>query len=183
MPIPFKAEAKRYPSRGHSRYPHSANVIVCMHAGPILLCTYAALHPVLQDSGKEVPLSRYGDDFSARLVPGALAHGDAYCVRIYTHDGRTLSRRDPYARSAEYDSDWCFLDDPAGFEWSAPAREHAPRPYDEYLIYEMHVGSFTPEVRCCTAVCGGQDLDRLTCGMIVPEISFLIILMWLGGKA
>lgn len=100
---------------------------------------------LLRDSGKEVPLSRYGDDFSARLVPGALAHGDAYCVRIYTHDGRTLSRRDPYARSAEYDSDWCFLDDPAGFEWSAPAREHAPRPYDEYLIYEMHVGSFTPE--------------------------------------
>ncbi len=167
----------------HSRRTHSVNVVMSMLPLSAFHCCCTPL--LLQDSGKEVPLSRYGDDFSARLVPGALAHGDAYCVRIYTHDGRTLSRRDPYARSAEYDSDWCFLDDPAGFEWSAPASGHAPRPFDEYLIYEMHVGSFTPEVRHCTAVCGGQGLDGLVCGMSDNTREFLShnTRVWLANTA
>ena len=33
--------------------------------------------------------------------------------------------------------------DPLAYEWKHPAR--TPRPFDEVIIYEMHVGSFTPE--------------------------------------
>jgi hypothetical protein len=112
-------------------------------------------------------------------VEGALAATGAYCVQLRTHDGHTFTRRDPYALAADYDSDWCFLDDSTAFPWSdrlaqsaslgsestsvsvsesgsgseseeitiAPASGWAPRPFDEYIIYEMHVGSFTPEVR------------------------------------
>lgn len=36
----------------------------------------------------------------------------------------------------------CYADDgSAGFEWA----DWRPRPFDETIIYEMHVGSFTPE--------------------------------------
>ncbi|GLC39115.1 hypothetical protein PLESTB_000005900 [Pleodorina starrii] len=109
----------------------------------------AAVSLLLRDSGSEVPLQRCGDDWSGRLVAGALTPGAAYCVSIRTHDGRTFTRRDPYARSADYDSDWCFLDAPAAFPWSDRAEDGTtswtPRPFDEYVIYEMHVGSFTTE--------------------------------------
>lgn len=53
-----------------------------------------------------------------------------------------IFRRDPYARAADYDSKWCYVDDcGVNFQWS----DWSPRPFDETIIYEMHVGSFTPE--------------------------------------
>ncbi|KAG2484155.1 hypothetical protein HYH03_017036 [Edaphochlamys debaryana] len=115
----------------------------------------AAVSLLIRDSGAEIPLQRWEDDWSALLVPGALASAGAYCVQIRTHDGNTFTRRDARAKSADYDSDWCFLDDPSAFPWSDMTESTEedgpvsygwqPRPFDEYLIYEMHVGSYTDE--------------------------------------
>ena len=49
-------------------------------------------------------------------------------------DGQPLPpRRDPYARHTDFDSQWCYVDDPASFEWRHPWQ---PPPFDEYVIYE-----------------------------------------------
>ena len=97
----------------------------------------------LKEGYKEVQLNRDHDNFdmwSLRLAPGALSKGAAYKVLICTHDGQKLERRDPYAHQTEYSSEWCFVDDPSAFPWSP----HILRPFEENIIYEMHVGSFTP---------------------------------------
>ncbi|KXZ43862.1 hypothetical protein GPECTOR_78g49 [Gonium pectorale] len=131
-------------------FPHGANLQPDGQVSFKVWAPHAATVSLLiKDTASEVPLQRYDDDWSAVLTSGALAPGGAYCVLIRTHDGRTFTRRDPYARSADYGSDWCFLDDPEAFPWSDRADDGtygwSPRPFDEYLIYEMHVGSFTPE--------------------------------------
>jgi 1,4-alpha-glucan branching enzyme len=97
----------------------------------------------LKEGYKEVHLNRDHDNFdmwSLRLAPGALTKGSAYKVLICTHDGQKLERRDPYAHQTEYSSEWCFVDDPTAFKWSP----HTLLPFEETIIYEMHVGSFTP---------------------------------------
>ena len=38
-------------------------------------------------------------------------------VMINMADGSYFERRDPYARSTDYDSSWCFVDDESGYEW------------------------------------------------------------------
>jgi len=101
----------------------------------------------LKGDSCEVPLSRQGDFWAARLTKG-LSKGDSYKVLVHTHDGQRLDRRDPYARSTDYDSSWCYVDDAKAFEWS----EHELRPFDEVIIYEMHVGSFTPEGTLASAM-------------------------------
>eukprot|EP00198_Chlamydomonas_reinhardtii_P005063 XP_001694399.1 predicted protein [Chlamydomonas reinhardtii] len=79
----------------------------------------ASVSVLLGDSGAEVPLHREWDDWSAVLSPGSLSpQGGAYCFRLTTHDGHSFTRRDPYARATEYTSDWCYVDDPAAFQWS-----------------------------------------------------------------
>lgn len=84
---------------------------------------------------------------AAAADPGSAAsylqHGTCYRFVVSTRDGREVQRRDPYARWTDYDSYWCFVDDPAAYRWRTPAGDQ--RPFDEYMIYEMHVGSFTPE--------------------------------------
>ena len=101
----------------------------------------ASVSLLLRDKGAAVPLERGGDDWSITLKPGVVKHGDAYSVLINTHDGHTFTRRDPYARAADYNSDWCFVDDPSAFAWSDRVANGtyawSPRPFDEYLIYEM----------------------------------------------
>lgn len=68
--------------------------------------------------------------------------GAVYRVLVTAGDGRKLYRRDPYARSADYDSEWCYVDNPNAYRWKHPLL----RPnFEQYIIYEMHVGSFTPE--------------------------------------
>jgi len=101
----------------------------------------ASVSLLLKAQSVEVPLDRQGDFWTARLTAGALVQRTAYKVVITTHDGRRLERRDPYAHATDYDSEWCYVDDPASFNWSP----WTLRPFDEYMIYEMHVGSFTPE--------------------------------------
>lgn len=68
---------------------------------------------------------------------------DWYRFKMSLEGGEEILRRDPYARqTAGGTSKWCVLTDLGReFEWT----DWAPRPFDEYMIYELHVGSFTPE--------------------------------------
>jgi hypothetical protein len=96
-----------------------------------------------------IPLSRDGDTWATRCAQHVLTSGAPYRVAIEAHDGTLLHRRDPYARHADYNSSWCYADDPALFPWSDAHPDAAyPRSFppamDEYVIYELHVGSFTP---------------------------------------
>lgn len=60
--------------------------------------------------------------------------GTAYRVLLEGEDGQPLPpRRDPYARHTDFDSTWCYVDDPSAFEWRHPWQ---PPPFDEYVIYE-----------------------------------------------
>lgn len=92
---------------------------------------------------KSYQLARSGDYWGAAFPPGVLAQDTPYQVLITSHDGRQLFRRDPYARAADFDSTWCFADDPTQYTWQSEGWE--PPSFDKYIIYEMHVGSFTPE--------------------------------------
>jgi maltooligosyltrehalose trehalohydrolase len=66
----------------------------------------------------------------------------------YSTEGGTLFRRDPYARYApDRDSSFCRIDDRgANFKWSS---DKAPmllsRGLGAQSIYELHVGTFSPE--------------------------------------
>jgi 1,4-alpha-glucan branching enzyme len=91
----------------------------------------------------QLPLTR-GDQGNWSCATAALTPGAAYRLQIRTHDGRTVTRRDPYALRTDYGSAWCFVDaGAAAFEWRAADWE--PPAFPDYAIYELHVGSFTPE--------------------------------------
>ena len=94
--------------------------------------------------GQQVSLWReqHNDEWAARLAPGAVEHGTSYRLVVSTPDGRRLPRRDPYARAADYETKWCHADHP-GYLWTN--HDWTPRPFDEIQIYELHIGSFTPE--------------------------------------
>jgi hypothetical protein len=53
--------------------------------------------------------------------------------------GHSFARRDPWARQLEFDSNVATVIDPAAFEWS----EFVCPAFDELVIYQVHVGTFT----------------------------------------
>lgn len=99
----------------------------------------------VQQAGlKEYRLDREGADWGADLPAGATPQGAAYRLILGSPDGNTLMyRRDPWARSAEAASSWCFVHSPAAYTWQHT--EWQPLSFDKHVIYEMHIGSFTPE--------------------------------------
>lgn len=44
---------------------------------------------------------------------------------------------------ADYESAWCTVDDPNHYVWKC--KDWQAPPHDSYIIYQMHVGSWTPE--------------------------------------
>lgn len=101
------------------------------------------------EGGERIELVRDGERgelWRAELAP--VAPGDRYRVVLrsthndcYDREGEQLSRRDPWAREADFDSDWCALADPS-FDWT-PIERPLPPP-EQWVIYELHVGSFAP---------------------------------------
>jgi malto-oligosyltrehalose trehalohydrolase len=98
----------------------------------------AARVQVVLDDGAPLPMQRVGDGFH-ELVTAAAHAGSRYRFRV---DDR-LEVPDPASRSNP--------DDPAGpsevvdstaFEWSDD--DWTGRPWHEAVIYELHVGAFTP---------------------------------------
>lgn len=99
----------------------------------------------------EYDLAREGADWGTDLAVGAAPDGAAYRLVVVGPDGTTrLFRRDPWARSAEAGSSWCFVHSPAAYAWKNT--EWSPLSYDRNIIYEMHIGSFTPEGTLSAAI-------------------------------
>jgi maltooligosyltrehalose trehalohydrolase len=65
----------------------------------------------------------------------------------------------------------CYIDDPTAFKWETP--DWTPPPFDSYIIYEMHVGSFTPEGTFASAMEKLQHLadTGFTCVQVQPAHS------------
>jgi 1,4-alpha-glucan branching enzyme len=88
------------------------------------------------------PLARDGDGSSGTWsadVSGVVA-GDEYRFTIRTPGG-DLSRIDPYARQVTSSVGNAVVYDPSAFDWGDDAYQ-APS-WDDLVIYEMHVGTFT----------------------------------------
>jgi len=89
------------------------------------------------NSGEDIPMQRDGEDFVATATASA---GDRYCYVL--DDG--LAVPDPVSRLLpEGVHGAAEIVDPAAFRWS----DGAWRGLDlrEYVVYELHVGTFTPE--------------------------------------
>ncbi|HYR07403.1 MAG TPA: alpha-amylase family glycosyl hydrolase [Longimicrobium sp.] len=92
------------------------------------------------ESADAHPLARDGDSgYWSVDVPGVKA-GDTYRFVIRTPDGRVLERRDPYARDLTHSVGVCVVTDPA-FDWGES--DYRSPEWDDLVIYELHVGTFT----------------------------------------
>jgi maltooligosyltrehalose trehalohydrolase len=86
-----------------------------------------------------VPMTARADGFHETTV-AHLAAGTAYAFRV--DDGAPVP--DPASRANPWDVNGpSALVDPRAFEW--PDARWRGRPWNEAVIYEMHVGTFTPE--------------------------------------
>lgn len=114
-----------------------------------------------------VPLDRVGDNFSVRLVKGIVKHGDRYRVELDAYSTRLL-RRDPFAKATDYDTDWCYVQDEKNYEWKV--KDWKRPEFADYIIYELHLGSFTPEGTFTAAIDKLEHVADLgfTCVQLMP---------------
>ena len=116
------------------------------HAEMMTLCIYGGKPDPLRPFDRDAPLpepTRYemnrGDDGCWRLEVQQVGHGWRYAFEVTMPGGHTFTRRDPWAREAEFDTDVCYIWDPRKFNWLPFQR----RPKEELVIYQLHVGTFT----------------------------------------
>src|SRR5258708_36589001 len=105
-----------------------------------------------RDSPRSVPMQGEPGGWHAASVEGLKA-GTAYAFRV--DDGAPVpdpaSRSNPWGVNAP-----SALVDPGAFDWT-DARWRG-RPWHEAVVYELHVGTFTPEGTCRAAI---ANLDHL----------------------
>ena len=65
--------------------------------------------------------------------------GWRYAFEVTMSDGHTFTRRDPWARETDFESDVCFVVDPKAFQWS----DFKAPDNDALIMYQCHVGTFT----------------------------------------
>ncbi|MFA9430050.1 malto-oligosyltrehalose trehalohydrolase [Egicoccus sp. AB-alg2] len=97
---------------------------------------------VLDDGQRVEPLAATHRGYHEATVDGVGA-GDRYRVRLRTSDGSHLDRNDPASR---WQPDGLHgpsaVDDPS-FDWTDAGWVNPP--LREHVLYELHVGTFTPE--------------------------------------
>ncbi|WP_052667793.1 malto-oligosyltrehalose trehalohydrolase [Nitriliruptor alkaliphilus] len=98
---------------------------------------------VLFDDGRRAePLTAGARGYHAGTVAD-VRPGDRYRYRLHRAEGGPLDRSDPASRwQPDGLHGWSAVDDP-GFAWTDAAWR--PRPLHEQVLYELHVGTFTPE--------------------------------------
>ncbi|MCR6666049.1 MAG: malto-oligosyltrehalose trehalohydrolase [Methyloversatilis sp.] len=102
------------------------------------------------------PCRRTDDGWWTRTVPYART-GDRYRYRV---DGTEVP--DPASRANPDDVGGpCQLVDPARFEWRPAEAQWQGRPWCEAVIYELHVGTFTPEGTYAAAEARLEELAAL----------------------
>ena len=90
--------------------------------------------------GRDLPMERGADGFFVRIDDSARA-GSRYA---FSFDGRDLLVPDPASRFNPEDVHApSEVVDPAAFDWAD--ERWRGRPWREAVIYELHVGTFTPE--------------------------------------
>lgn len=101
--------------------------------------------------------------FAASSLP--VGAGDIYRVALTVDEGTTLIRRDPYARTVvSTDDTWCAVDDGRAFDWAPWQRPDRA----SYSIYELHVGTYTPEG---TLIAAAARLDHVKrCGFTAVQV-------------
>ena len=87
-----------------------------------------------------LPLFAEADGYWGADVPGALV-GHEYKYNITTPAGDVLARNDPYAREVTASDGNSVVPD-LHFEWGDDAFQMPP--WNELVIYELHVGTFNP---------------------------------------
>jgi len=103
-------------------------------------------------SARALPLERVADGFHELSVDGVAA-GTPYAFRV--KEGTVVP--DPASRYNPRDvNEPSVVVDPAAFDW--PDDGWRGRPWNEAVIYEMHVGTFTPEGTFSSAI---GKLDHL----------------------
>ena len=115
--------------------------------------------------GNEDPAREWYELF----VPEATA-GSRYCWRI----NGELDVPDPASRSnPDGVHDFSEVIDPMGFEW-AHSKAWQGLPWHEAVMYEMHVGAFTPEGTYAAAQAHLSDLVQLgiTAIQLMPQASY-----------
>ena len=116
------------------------------HAEMMTLCIYGGKPDPLRPFDRDAPLpepTRYemnrGDDGCWRLEVQQVGHVGGYAFEVTMPGGHTFTRRDPWAREAEFDTDVCYIWDLGS---STGCRSSAGR-RRSFVIYQLHVGTFT----------------------------------------
>lgn len=93
----------------------------------------------LRLSDKDLVMTPAGDGWFERIVDG-VAPGAEYCFILA--DGMAVP--DPASRAQQSDvSGPSLVSDPASYVWRH--RDWRGRPWEESVVYELHIGTFTPE--------------------------------------
>lgn len=87
-----------------------------------------------------VPLSHEADGYWAADIAAARI-GDEYKYQVQTAAGEVLDRNDPYAREVTASDGNSVVPDPR-FDWEGDTFQMPP--WNELVIYELHVGTFHP---------------------------------------
>ncbi|MFH0823408.1 MAG: alpha-amylase family glycosyl hydrolase, partial [Pseudomonadota bacterium] len=86
-------------------------------------------------------LHKEHDGCWAGEVPGAKI-GDEYLFIVHDGTGTPLRRKNPYASQVTHSSGFAVIHDP-DFDWTGD--DFVMPPWNELVIYEMHVGTFNDE--------------------------------------
>ena len=118
------------------------------HAEKMTLLIYGGAPDPLRGYDVSAPLpvparyEMYRDPANAsnwRVEVQQVGAGWRYAFEVTMPGGHVFTRRDPWARETDFDSDVCFVVDPKQFAFS----EFARPAHDELVMYQCHVGTFT----------------------------------------
>lgn len=112
-----------------------------------------------------------------RVVAPEVRPGDTYRFRVHREDGSSVDRADPASR---WQPDGVHgpsaVDDPDGFVWTD--RGFSARPLHEQVIYELHVGTFSPQGTFDGAI---DQLPHLV-ELGITTIELLPVWQFAGGR-
>jgi maltooligosyltrehalose trehalohydrolase len=118
-----------------------------------------------------------GDRGYHRIVVDDVRPGDTYRFRLHREDGTHVDRADPASRfQPEGVHGPSAVDDPAGFVWTD--RGFSAGPLHEQVLYELHVGTFSPSGTFDGAI---EQLPHLV-ELGVTAIELLPVWQFPGGR-
>ena len=158
------------------------------HAEKMTLLIYGGAPDPLRGYDMSAPLpvpARYemyrdpGNNANWRMEVQQVGAGWRYAFEVTMPGGHVFTRRDPWARETDFESDVCFVVDPKQFSFS----EFKRPAHDELVMYQCHVGTFTgrgdPELGTApgTFVALTRKLDYIkdlgfNCLQLLPHTEF-----------